>query len=185
MFNAHVLLCHCSISPQVEKAFQELGALTEAIKQEALDFIATERKTLQEAKALADNTTNTEILRLKQQNALLTRLLETERIEAKRSADALLERIAGLLEDYTSERDRSLRGTFSEMTESNTAAGHEMQQLGQKQGQQLDAAVARGSTWSQHLTKRGVEGKRLRDEGIEVCCLTCHPTAHTHIHDRL
>ena len=169
----------------MEKAFQELGALTEAIKQEALDFIATERKTLQEAKALADNTTNTEILRLKQQTALLTRLLETARSEAKRSADALLERIAGLLEDYTSERDRSLRGTFSEMTESNTAAGHEMQQLGQKQGQQLDAAVARGSTWSQHLTKRGVEGKRLRDEGIEVCCLTCHPTAHTHIHDRL
>ena len=168
MFNAHVLLCHCSISPQVEKAFQELGALTEAIKQEALDFIATERKTLQEAKALADNTTNTEILRLKQQNALLTRLLETERIEAKRSADALLERIAGLLEDYTSERDRSLRGTFSEMTESNAAAEHEMQQLGQIQGQQLDAAVARGSAWSQHLTKRGIQGKRLRDEGIEV-----------------
>ena len=153
---------------QVEKAFQDLGTLTEAIKEEALEFIATERKTLNEAKALADNTTNTEILRLKQQNALLTRLLETERVEAKRAADALLERIAGLLGDYTTERDRSLRGTFSEMTESNATAEHDMQQLGQKQGQQLDAAVARGSTWSQHLVKRGVEGKRLRDEGIEV-----------------
>ncbi|KAM5531198.1 hypothetical protein V8D89_015116 [Ganoderma adspersum] len=151
----------------VEKAFQELGTLTEAIKQEALEFIATERKTLQEAKALADNTTNTEILRLKQQNTLLTRLLETERIEAKRSADALLERIAGLLGDYTNERDRSLRETFSEMTESNTTAEHEMQQLGQKQGQQLDAAVSRGIQWSEHLIKRGVEGKRLRDGGIK------------------
>lgn len=145
--------------------------LTEAIKQEALDFIATERKTLQETKALADNTTNTEILRLKAQNSLLTRLLETERIQAKRSADVLLERIAGLLGDFTTERDRSLRGTFSEMAESNNAAEREMQQLGQKQGQQLDAAVARGSTWSQHLTKRGIEGKRLRDEGIEVLLL--------------
>ncbi|TFK78275.1 hypothetical protein K466DRAFT_91212 [Polyporus arcularius HHB13444] len=151
----------------VEKAFQELGVLTEAIKQEALDFISTERKTLQDAKALADNTTNTEILRLKQQNALLTRLLETERIEAKRSADALLERIAGLLGDFTTERDRSLRETFSEMTESNNAAEHEMKQLGQKQGQQLEAAVLRGSSWSEHLTKRGVEGKRLRDGGIK------------------
>ncbi|KAI1795774.1 kinesin-domain-containing protein [Ganoderma leucocontextum] len=151
----------------VEKSFQELGTLTEAIKQEALEFIATERKTLQEAKALADNTTNTEILRLKQQNSLLTRLLETERIEAKRSADALLERITGLLGDYTNERDRSLRETFSEMTQSNTAAEHEMQQLGQRQGQQLDAAVSRGSQWSEHLTKRGVEGKRLRDGGIK------------------
>ena len=108
-------------------------------------------------------------MRLKQQNALLTRLLETERSEAKRSADALLDRIAVLLGDYTAERDRSLRETFSEMAESNSAAEHDMQQLGQKQGQQLDDAVTRGSTWSQHLTKRGAEGKRLRDEGIEVC----------------
>ena len=54
------------------------------------------------------------------------------------------------------------------MTESNTAAEHEMQQLGQKQGQQLDVAVARGSQWSDRLTKRGVEGKRLRDGGIKV-----------------
>ncbi|EJF65955.1 kinesin-domain-containing protein [Dichomitus squalens LYAD-421 SS1] len=157
-------LASCSV---VEKTFQELGTLTEAIKQEALEFIATERKALQEAKALADNTTNTEILRLKQQNVLLTRLLETERVEAKRSADALLERIAGLLGDYTNERDRSLRETFSEMTGSNTTAEYEMQQLGQRQGQQLDAAVARGSQWSEHLTKRGVEGKRLRDGGIK------------------
>ncbi|KAI0374999.1 kinesin-domain-containing protein [Pilatotrama ljubarskyi] len=152
----------------VEKAFQELGGLTEAIKQEALDFVATERKTLQEAKALADNTTNSEILRLKQQNTLLTRLLETERMEAKRSADALLERIAGLLGDYTNERDRSLRETFSEMTESNTVAEHEMHELGQKQGQQLEAAMVRGSAWSEQLAKRGVEGKRLRDGGIKA-----------------
>ncbi|OJT15735.1 Kinesin-like protein bimC [Trametes pubescens] len=152
----------------VEKAFQELGALTETIKQEALDFVATERKTLQEAKSLADNTTNMEILRLRQQNSLLTRLLETERVEAKRSADALLERIAGLLGDYTNERDRSLRGTFSEMTESNTVAEREMEELGQKQGQQLEAAVVRGSAWSEQLAKRGVNGKRLRDGGMKA-----------------
>ncbi|KAI0636868.1 kinesin-domain-containing protein [Trametes polyzona] len=152
----------------VEKAFQELGGLTEAIKQEALDFVATERKTLQEAKALADNTTNTEILRLRQQNVLLTRLLETERVEAKQSADALLKRIAGLLGDYTNERDRSLRETFSEMTESNSVAEHDMELLGQKQGQQLEAAVVRGSAWSEQLAKRGVEGKRLRDGGMKA-----------------
>ncbi|KAH9856982.1 kinesin-domain-containing protein [Lenzites betulinus] len=158
-------LASCTV---VEKAFQDLGGLAETIKQEALDFVATERKTLQAAKALADNTTNTEIIRLRQQNDLLTRLLETERVEAKRSADALLERIAGLLGDYTNERDRSLRQTFSEMTESNTAAEHDMHDLGQKQGQQLEAAVVRGGTWSEQLAKRGVEGKRLRDGGIKA-----------------
>lgn len=145
-----------------------MGALTEAIKQEALEFISTERKTLQEAKELADNTTNVEIARLKQQNVLLKRLLESERIEAKRSADALLERIAGLLGDFTTERDRSLRETFSEMTQSNTAAEREMQQLGETQGQQLEAAVLRGSSWSERLNNRGLEGKRLRDNGIKV-----------------
>lgn len=54
------------------------------------------------------------------------------------------------------------------MTESNTVAEREMEQLGQKQGQQLEAAVVRGNAWSEQLVKKGANGKRLRDGGLKV-----------------
>ncbi|TFK79557.1 hypothetical protein K466DRAFT_570164 [Polyporus arcularius HHB13444] len=104
---------------RVEKAFQELGILTEAIKQEALDFVSTGR-------------------------------------------------------DFTTERDHSLRETFSEMTESNNAAEHKMKQLGQKQGQQLEARpTARGSCPAWVFVKRAPHQEqaaaRRRDQ-VRQCC---------------
>ena len=60
------------------------------------------------------------------------------------------------------------------MTESNTAAEHEMQQLGQIQGEQLETAVVRGTQWSEQLVRRGAEGKRLRDGGMKVSFSSSH-----------
>lgn len=153
---------------QVESAFKALGNIVDTVVREAQTYVSSERKQLQEAKAMADNTTNAEILRLQQQNAHLTRMLEAEKAEADRAKDELIKRISGLLGDFTAERDRSLREAFSAMTESNTAAEREMIQLSQEHGKQLEDVVGRGKQWSLDLEKRGVEGKRARDGGIKV-----------------
>lgn len=152
----------------MESAFKALGNVVDTVLREAQTYITSERKLLQEAKAMADNTTNAEILRLQQQNALLTRLLEAEKAKADRAKDELIQRISGLLGDFTAERDRSLREAFSAMTDSNTAAEREMVQLGQEHGKRLEDVVGRGKQWSLDLEKRGAEGKRARDSGIKV-----------------
>ncbi|PCH38070.1 kinesin-domain-containing protein, partial [Wolfiporia cocos MD-104 SS10] len=135
----------------VETAFKSLGDFAESILSEAQDYIISERTLMQEVKALADNTTSSEIQRLQEQNALLARLLESEKHKSERARDELMKRIAGLLSDYTSERDRSLRETFSEMSESNATAEEEMVQLGVEQGQRIEDALASGRKWSAAL----------------------------------
>ncbi|KAJ3559108.1 hypothetical protein NM688_g534 [Phlebia brevispora] len=152
----------------VEKAFKSLSAITETILAEAQDYIESERKSLQETKALADSTSKAEILRLQQQNALLTRLLESERAKAERAQQDLLNRISGLLGSFVAERDRSLREAFSEMTDSNTAAEAGMVRLGKDQGERLDAVVDKGREWSSTLTKKGGELKRTRDGAFKT-----------------
>lgn len=153
---------------QVEKAFKSLGAITETVLEEAQDYIETERKSLQEAKAIADSTSKTEIIRLQQQNALLNRLLESERGKAERAQEELLKRISGLLGTFVTERDRSLREAFSEMTDSNTNAEAGMVKLGKDQGERLDAVVDKGMEWSTALNKREGELKRTRDGAFKV-----------------
>ncbi|PSR74150.1 hypothetical protein PHLCEN_2v10106 [Hermanssonia centrifuga] len=152
----------------VEKAFKSLGSITETILQEIQDYIVSERKSLQEAKALGDSTSNAEIARLQQQNALLTSLLESERIQSDRAKEELVTRITSLLGNFTAERDRRLRETFSEMTESNATAEAGMKKLGKDQGQRLEAVIGKGREWGGALEKRAGEGKRLRDGGFKA-----------------
>ena len=153
---------------QVEKAFKSLGAITETVLQEAQEYISSEQKSLQEAKALAENTSKAEIARLQQQNALLSRLLESEKTKAERAKDELLSRISGLLGNFTLERDRSLREAFAEMSESNSAAEAGMTKLGKEQTQKLDAVIGKGNEWSSTLERRAGENKRTRDGGFKA-----------------
>lgn len=157
-----------SFSSQVEKAFKALGNLAETVIREAQDYIATERKSLQEARSLAHNATNAEMTRLREQNALLVRLLEAEKEKTEYARDELMKRLSSLLGDFTAERDRSLREAFSEICDSNAAAEQEMMCLGVEQGQHLDAVMAQGADWGTHLDKRGAKCKDARDAGAKV-----------------
>jgi hypothetical protein len=152
----------------VEKAFRSLGVITDTILQEAHEYISSEQKTLQEAKALAENTSKAEVTRLQQQNALLTQLLESEKLKADRAKDELLKRISGLLGNFAMERDRSLREAFADMSESNVAAEADMVKLGKEQVQRLDAVIDKGIQWSTALDRRAGENKRTRDGGLKV-----------------
>ncbi|KAI0797910.1 P-loop containing nucleoside triphosphate hydrolase protein [Abortiporus biennis] len=158
-------ITNCAI---VEKAFRSLGTITEAILQEAQDYIASEHKALLIAKTQADTTSSAEIARLQQQNALLTRLLESEKVKSERAKDELIQRISGLLGDFTIERDRSLREAFTEMADSNSAAEEEMAKLGKQQGSLLDGVLASGKAASVALDRRRIDCKRTREGGLKA-----------------
>lgn len=145
-----------------------MGTTVETIVKEALSYIIAESKSLQEAKDLADSIANAEIARLKQQNDLLQRLLESEKMKASRAGEEFKQRVATLVDGFTAERDRSLREAFSEMSDSNTSAQKDMHRLAQQQGQQLDGVQQIGSDWSVSIEKRVVEAKRTRDGGLKV-----------------
>lgn len=152
----------------METAFKSLGDFAETILQEAQEYIAEERQVLQEAKDQAEVTTNAEVERLQEQNAILMDLLESEKQRSESAKDELVKRISALLADFTAGRDRSLREAFTTLTESNEAAESELEQAAQGQGQQLEEVMARGQEWKGRLKKRGGEAKRTRDGGFKV-----------------
>lgn len=123
---------------------------------------------MQEAKNLAKSTADSEVARLQQQNLLLARLLEQEKQNADRARDELIQRVSALLGDFATERNRSLKESFSEMTQSNAMAKEEMVQLGQVQGQHLDGVMTQGTEWNTSLDKRVAENKKVKEGGLKV-----------------
>lgn len=121
-----------------------------------------------DAKAVSDEVTSAEIGRLQEQNALLARLLESERLKSDKAKDKLISRISGLLGDFTAERDRSLRDAFEEMRSRNVTGEGEMEKCGNENGERIVNVIRAGEDWGGSLTRRGGEAKRLRDGAFKV-----------------
>ena len=153
---------------QAEKAFKSVGSLLETIVQESQTYIQQERQLLVDAKALSDEVTSAEIGRLQEQNTLLARLLESERLKSDKAKDQLISRISGLLGDFTAERDRSLRVAFEEMHNRNVIGEGEMERCGNENGERIVNVIRAGEDWNSSLTRRGGESKRLRDGAFKV-----------------
>lgn len=153
---------------QAEKAFKSVGSLLETIVQESQTYIQQERQLLVDAKALSDEVTSAEIGRLQEQNTLLARLLESERLKSEKAKDQLISRISGLLGDFTVERDRSLRVAFEEMHNRNVIGEGEMERCGNENGERIVSVIRAGEDWNSSLARRGGESKRLRDGAFKV-----------------
>ena len=118
--------------------------------------------------ALSDEATSAEICRLQEQNALLGRLLESERGKSEKAKNQLISRISGLLGEFTAERDRGLREAFEEMKNKNSIGEGEMERCGNENGERIANVIRAGEDWGSSLTRRGDESKRLRDGAFKV-----------------
>jgi kinesin family member 11 len=145
-----------------------VAELLETVVRESQEYVQTERRSLLEAKAHSDAATSAEIVRLQEQNVLLMKLLESEKQKSEKAKDLLIARISGLLGEFTADRDKSLRETFSEMRERNVIGEGEMEKCGRENGERIVGVIRAGEDWSGSLMRRGTEGKRLRDGAIKV-----------------
>jgi kinesin family protein 11 len=152
----------------VEKALKAMGCLIETIVREAQEVINVERASVLQAKSLANTAANSEMVRLRQQNEMLTRLLECERIKADRTKDELIQRITGLLGDYTRDRDKGLREAVGSIQQSNEEAEEEMRVFDEKYEGVVDEMTQRAVMAGGVLERRSGEGKRTRDGAIKT-----------------
>lgn len=150
-----------------------MSSLIESIIREAQDHIETECKAAEEAQLLASAASNEEIRRLQEQNAYLVSLLETEKVKSERAKDDLIKRISGLLGEFVNERDRSLREAVTDISESNERGEEVMVQFGEDHGKKVEGIVTRAQEWAPVLSKKGGEGKRLRDGALKVSFFLC------------
>ena len=152
----------------MEKALKVLGSLVETIACEARDYVRAEQKSIAQADLLVNKMANTEITRLRQQNEMLSRLLENERLQGERAKDELIQRISGLLVEFTKERDRNLTDAVVALQESNGAAEEETKTLSARHAEITAAMSRRGENIGTSLNKRNGEAKRTRDGTLKV-----------------
>lgn len=132
-------------------------------------FVESERKLALGVKTATEEAVSSELARLRSQNALLTSLLDGERLKLERARDELLQRVAGLFGDFTAERERGMRDAFGKLERSNQAAEPDLTTFGEEQRARVDEAVGKGKQWSANLERQSSELKRTRDAALKVC----------------
>lgn len=157
-----------TIIHQAEKAVKAVSSSFETILREAQSFVESERKLALNVKTATEDAVAGELARLRSQNALLGSLLDGEKLKLERARDELLQRFAGLLGEFTTERERGMRDAFGELERGNLGAEPALAQFGQDQRALVDEAVGRGKQWTAGLERKGSELKRTRDGALKV-----------------
>ncbi|KAJ7343439.1 kinesin 2 [Mycena albidolilacea] len=152
----------------VEKSLKAMGSVVENVVREACSFVEAERDAVGETKALAADTAAAEITRLRSQNEHLTRMLEEERLRGEKAKDELLQRVSGLLGDFTKERDRGLREAVGIVQAANVKAEEGMRVFERKHGDIAEVIEAKGKEVARSVEKRGGEAKRMRDGALKT-----------------
>lgn len=152
----------------VELALKAMASLMESVIREAREYVEAERESVQDAKTLATMTAGDEIARLRQQNAILLRMLETEKTKADKAKDELIQRISGLLGEFIWERDRSLREAVGVVRNGDEEAEGRIGAFAGRHEEIMDEMQSRGTTVGTNLQRKAGEGKRTRDGAYKV-----------------
>jgi kinesin family protein 11 len=159
---------------KAENVVKAVSSSLETVVYEAQSFVESERKLVAEVKKRTEDAVSAELGRLRSQNALLTRLLDAEKLKLESAQGELLQRFAGLLGEFTAQRNHGLREAFAEVERSNAEAEPALTTFEEAQCMVVDQAVVRGRQWGAELDKKGVELKRTKDTALKVSVLP-HP----------
>jgi kinesin family member 11 len=127
-----------------------------------------ERKHHTEVQSLAESQAEEQIRCLKEQNAQLTRLLQYEKLKSERMKNDLVERVSVLLDDFVSERDRSLEEAFTKIKQQNSQVENTLDGFAEQYARKADDVLTRNQELSTVLEKKGEQCKRLRDGAHKV-----------------
>ena len=153
---------------QVEKALNSIAVLIQSVIHDNQEYMTMERKHSTEVKSLAESQAEEQIRYLTEQNAQLTRLLQSEKSKSERMKNDLVERVSGLLNEFVTERNRSLEESFTKMKQENGRAEGTLNGFTEEYSRKADVVMTRNQELSTLLEKKGEQCKRLRDGANKV-----------------
>lgn len=130
--------------------------------------MAAERERNAEAKSIAENQAEEQIRRLKDQNAQLTRLLQHEKLKSERMKNELVERVSGLLNEYVSDRHKTLEEAVIAIKEENSQAESTLNGFTDDYSRKVDDVTKQNQELCTFIEKKGDQCKRLRDGAAKV-----------------
>jgi kinesin family member 11 len=153
---------------QVEKALSSIAVLIQSVIQDSQEYMIVERKHHTDVKSLAESQAEEQIRYLKEQNAQLTRLLQYEKLKSERLKNDLVERVSGLLNEFVSERDRSLEEAFGKIKQQNGQVENTLNGFTEEYSRKAGDVLTRNQELGTLLEKKGEQCKRLRDGAHKV-----------------
>ncbi|KAF8077927.1 kinesin 2 [Lyophyllum atratum] len=152
----------------IEVALTTMVSLINTVVQETSDFLDTELENVRQANTLAAEASSGEMNRLTQQNEALMKMLEVERLKGNKAKDELIQRVSGLLGDFTAERDRSLRDAVGVVQEGSRQGKEKLKVFMEKHVEMTDQMESDGVEVAHLLQRRRGEGKRTRDGALKM-----------------
>lgn len=122
MLEQQMTQSHSSSMSNVKKSLHSMAELIGTLVKQTQAYVAEQTEKVADAQRYAEEASQREIDTLKEQNSLLTTLLEEERSKSTSMREELARKIGDLLVGYTSERDRSLTEAVSSVQTRMTAS---------------------------------------------------------------
>ncbi len=148
-----------------------MKSILDTVIQDGHQFIANERKVEREKCELASRMAEEEIARLRNQNAQLLKLVESEQEKTKRARDELLKTVSSMLVGFSDERDASLREAVRGITQENGAMVETIRSSMDRQSAMETASVSRGKAFNEALDVAAQESDKTLSSGFEVCAI--------------
>ncbi|PWN22783.1 kinesin-domain-containing protein [Microstroma glucosiphilum] len=148
-----------------KKAMNSLQDAIGNMIQETRNHIAAEEERVDAVKAFATESAEREVATLREQNQLLTNLLEQERQKSVTAREKLTKNIADLLVGFTNERDADLSEAISSVQSNMTTSEVHAQQFVDGHHEKMEELRAASQTFSQAIEDREKTTRRHRKKG--------------------
>lgn len=152
----------------LETGLNDLNKVAHIIVQESQNYLEREQTVMLEANTLVNKAAAEEISHLRHQNDALTQVLARERICSARAKDDLLQRISGLLNEFTKERDLQLREAVELMQSRNAESEGAMSSFSSNHTSMWKDIESSSNAMESTLQRNRQHLKRARDYTFEV-----------------
>jgi len=163
----------------VEKALNDIHSVLEFVLQETQGYIKDGLTSLELTRQLTNEAAQTEIVRLREQNEALIRMLKSERVKADRAKGVLLHNMSEMLDGFMNEHHSRLEVNMNDLRDQNLEAQNVLELYLEQHNRVVGQMTDAGTSTQTNLHSQGASAKRNRDGTFKVRTL---PEARTAAH---
>ncbi|KAJ4487931.1 kinesin 2 [Lentinula aciculospora] len=153
---------------EAHAAVKAIHTAMEHVLQETAKFFEREQEALVKASAVVQQSTDSEVERLREQNRALLVLVEKQKAGANKAKDDLLQKVSGLLVNFVNEQDRGLRDAAASIQDANVAAENGMLSLNQRHEQVVDSLEQSRASLIAFSDQSRSDAKKMRDGSMKT-----------------
>ncbi|KIO18808.1 hypothetical protein M407DRAFT_31522 [Tulasnella calospora MUT 4182] len=150
------------------KAFKSAITTIEDITKEAQDFVQAERQAMSDIITISEEASAAEISRLRNQNSLLTTLLDSEKVKAEKMRDDLIKQVSTLLCGFTDARDKSMREAINSVRADIREGQQQMGEVEERARSVGRGAEVRYKEVEGRVNSLSGEGRRVGEGGLKA-----------------